>query len=74
MCLDNDQPGYDALWGKIMPDGKREDGAVEKLTKLSSNPVKVLKWPANKSDPDELTREEIITMINSSGVITKINV
>ena len=64
LFLDNDQGGDVGLWGVLRPDLTFSPGAVIKLSRHV--PVYVPSWPDGKTDPDELTADEVATMITDT--------
>lgn len=66
LLLDNDPGGEAGLWGVRRPDMTWSSGAVDRLSRHV--PVYVPLWPADKKDPDELTREEVSAMISDTGM------
>jgi len=67
LLLDNDAGGDLGLFGTINRDGSREtNGAVHYLE--GHIPLFIPEWPEGKDDPDQLTREEVDSMLDN-GII-----
>ncbi len=66
LLLDLDEAGDTALFGRVGRDGERDfhTGLISQL--MSQVPVFVPTWPEGKDDPDQLTREEIWEMFQTT--------
>ena len=62
--LDNDQAGQHGIYGNISSDGKRILGIVDFLQ--GRLPLLVPTWPEGKTDPDELTRIEVLEIVRNA--------
>lgn len=68
LLLDNDEAGDLGLFGPVLPDGSREQekSAVHQLQGYV--PVYVPVWPDGKDDPDQLTLEELHTLVSETAL------
>ena len=64
LLLDNDAAGDACLWGRGNPPS---GGAVDVLSRHV--PVLVPMWPEGKDDPDQLTLEEVLSMIRDTDIV-----
>lgn len=64
LLFDNDDAGDVGLFGRLLPDGSRdlELAAVNQLEEYV--PTYVPEWPEGKDDPDQLTRQEVWTILD----------
>lgn len=69
LLLDNDAGGDIGLFGTLTPSGEREqNGAVHYLQQHV--PLYIPDWPEGKDDPDQLTRDEVLSMLDNSSLWT----
>jgi hypothetical protein len=68
LLLDNDAGGDIGLFGTPLSGGGRENGAIDMLT--DHVPLFVPEWPAGKSDPDQLTLDEVRDMVTKTPPYT----
>ena len=68
LLLDNDHAGDLCLFGRLDREGQHDldSGAVRRLMPLV--PTYVPEWPENKDDPDQLTLEEILDMLQNTAL------
>lgn len=72
LLLDNDDAGDIGLFGRHLPDGKRDlDTSAIHLLRAYV-PVMVPEWPEGKDDPDQLTFDEVQGMIEWTEVYTDV--
>ena len=64
LLLDNDEAGEVGIFGRVLPDGRVEGSALDALKEYV--PVYIPNWPEGKADPDQLTMEDIRTMIETT--------
>jgi DNA primase len=64
LLMDDDDAGDACLFGKVERDATRTGGAIAAL--VDHVPLYVPQWPAGKGDPDELTTEELETMLRET--------